>query len=101
MPIRPSKLMLLMTVPTLGLILALALCGNRAARADHPNMFSAQEWAVVKTLSALPEKPPLDWTNAFADDPLAAQLGQELFFEPAIAGPLLVGADKAFDLSGN
>src|SRR6185436_6090391 len=33
--------------------------------------------------------PPPDATNAYADDPRAAALGQALFFEPRFSGPLL------------
>jgi cytochrome c peroxidase len=49
------------------------------------------EWEIIKTLSPLPETPPPDTTNAFGDDPRAARLGQMLFFEKAIAGPIITG----------
>src|SRR5689334_20160089 len=91
----------LMLCGALAMLLALAASPVLTARRSPPPLFSDAEWAVIKTLSPLPEKPPVDWTNAFADDPAAAKLGQELFFDPAIAGPLRVGTDMAQDLNGN
>jgi hypothetical protein len=38
------------------------------------------EMAQVATLSPLPELPP-DYTNRYGDDPRAAALGQQLFFD--------------------
>lgn len=60
---------------------------SREPRRDGP------EWDIIRTLSPLPETPPPDPTNAFADDPRAAKLGQMLFFEKAIAGPIITGND--------
>ena len=54
-----------------------------AAEPDHP--FSAEELAVIFSLSPPPPPPP-DPTNAVADDPAAAQLGQFLFFERRLSG---------------
>jgi len=51
------------------------------------------EWNIIRTLSPLPPVPPPDTTNAFGDDPRAARLGQMLFFEKAIAGPIITGDD--------
>jgi cytochrome c peroxidase len=55
--------------------------------------FTPEEWATIKTLSPLPEKPPPDTTNKYADDPKAAVLGQQFFFDKGFSGPLLVGDD--------
>ena len=46
--------------------------------------------AVLATLSpaSLPP-PPADRSNRFANDPAAAHLGQELFFDPSFSGPLV------------
>ena len=66
-------------------LLALPACEN-----DPP--FSAEEWDVVESLSPLPD-PPADPTNAFADDPAAALLGQRLFFEKSYSGALTIGND--------
>src|SRR3984893_13700374 len=52
--------------------------------------FSPQEWAVLKTLSPLPDL-PVDTTNKYRDSPTAALLGQELFFEPRLSGPIQTG----------
>jgi cytochrome c peroxidase len=49
-------------------------------------------WEWLEKLSPLPEVPP-DPTNAFADDPDAAELGQMLFFDPMFSGPLTVASD--------
>ena len=45
------------------------------------DLFSDSEWAVVERLSPLPNKPPPNPTNRFADNPDAAQLGQMFFFD--------------------
>jgi cytochrome c peroxidase len=50
------------------------------------------ERAKLAALSPLPAVPP-DPTNAYADDPEAARLGQMLFFDAGFSGPLLVGDD--------
>jgi len=52
------------------------------------------ERAQLARLSPLPAVPP-DPTNAYADDPRAARLGQMLFFDQGFSGPLLVGDDEA------
>jgi cytochrome c peroxidase len=52
--------------------------------------FSPQEWAILKTLSPLPDL-PVDTTNKYRDSPTAALLGQELFFEPRLSGPIQTG----------
>jgi cytochrome c peroxidase len=67
--------------------LAGVACGSQPAAA--PTVSSAQK-EVLATLSpaALPEA-PRDVSNKFADEPAAAHLGQELFFDPSFAGPLV------------
>lgn len=54
--------------------------------------FTDAERAILATLSPLGPV-PADTTNAFADDPKAAALGQRLFFDKAFSGPLAVGDD--------
>ena len=49
--------------------------------AEIPNLFSEDEWEIVRHLSPLPDAPPPNPTNRFADDPAAAQLGQMFFFD--------------------
>jgi cytochrome c peroxidase len=57
---------------------------------DEPPTFTAAQLALLATLSP-PElpPPPADVSNAFADNPAAAHLGQELFFDPSFSGRLL------------
>lgn len=50
----------------------------------QPIEFTPQERARIRQLSPLPPLPP-DETNAVADDPRAARLGQRLFFDPGFS----------------
>lgn len=52
--------------------------------------FTTAEWAKIQTHSPLPALPP-DTTNMFADNPMAATLGQRFFFDPAFSGPIIQG----------
>lgn len=75
------------------LALILGLAGGLAGCVEEPlvdGIFTEAEWALIQTLSPLPELPP-DPTNAYADDPMAAALGHRLFFDTSFAGPLAVG----------
>ncbi|MYB01883.1 c-type cytochrome [Candidatus Poribacteria bacterium] len=45
------------------------------------DMFIRDEWQILRSLSPLPDAPPPNPTNRFADDPAAAQLGQKFFFD--------------------
>jgi len=63
--------------------------------ADSPpgvDDFTAAEQALLAQLTPL-GAPPTDPTNAFADDPKAAALGQMLFFDKSISGAIVVGDD--------
>jgi cytochrome c peroxidase len=51
-------------------------------------MFTDLELADIQTLSPLPATPRPDPTNAYADDPAAAILGQMLFFDKELSGPI-------------
>lgn len=73
------------------LLFAAALCG--ACGEETIDGFTLAEWEVIAELSPLPEAPPPDSTNQYADNPMAAELGQRFFFESAYSGPLLVGDD--------
>lgn len=55
---------------------------------DPGSEFSDAEWAVIHTLSPLPE-PPLDLSNAYSGDRAAAALGRALFHERSHAGPIV------------
>lgn len=60
-------------------------------RAGEP--FSDAEWAIIDSLSPLPDL-PVDTTNKYRDSPGAALLGQKLFFEPRLAGPIQTGTPQ-------
>lgn len=70
--------------PALVLVLGAALA---AARQDPQpgHGFDARTLARIGKHAPLPPLPP-DPTNAVADDPAAAWLGQKLFFDPALSG---------------
>jgi cytochrome c peroxidase len=55
--------------------------------------FSQAEWAIIHSLSPLPEL-PVDTTNKYRDSESAALLGQKLFFEPRLSGPIQVGTPQ-------
>lgn len=48
---------------------------------ETPDLFTDSEWAVIESLSPLPDAPPPNPTNRVADNPDAAQLGQMFFFD--------------------
>lgn len=63
----------------------------QVASAEHDDDgLSAQDWQVLHTLSPLPAL-PVDTTNRYADSPAAALLGQKLFFDPRLSGPIQTG----------
>ena len=61
-----------------------------ADEADDSPGLSPQDWAVLHTLSPLPDL-PVDTTNKYRDSPAAALLGQKLFFEKRLAGSIQAG----------
>jgi cytochrome c peroxidase len=73
-------------------LLFLAVAGVVTARQSSKQSedFSPQEWVIIKSLSPLPALPD-DPTNKYRDSPAAALLGQKLFFEPRLAGPIQTG----------
>ncbi len=79
------------------LIALAAACGRDGpappqARPD-PETLTPKERAALATQSPLPAVPP-DPTNAVADDPRAAALGQMLFHDVDLAGPLLADSER-------
>jgi cytochrome c peroxidase len=64
--------------------------GDDASGEEAGVVIDPAAMALLQALSpaSLPSPPP-DVSNRFADDPAAAHLGQELFFDPAFSGPLL------------
>src|SRR5690349_19589496 len=86
--------------PCLLLVLA-AACGDDPAPLEPDaappadagaDDFTAEERAVLATMTAVPALPP-DPTNAYADNMAAARLGQMLFFDKSYSGALTVGDD--------
>ena len=73
---------------SLGIVIWAAQSSNN--RGDG---FSPQEWQVIHTLSPLPDL-PVDPTNKYRDSPAAALLGQKLFFEPRLSGPIQTGTPQ-------
>jgi cytochrome c peroxidase len=63
-------------------------CGDSSSFGRVDSFFSEVEWDVIRTLSPVPAPPPAS-TNRFADNPLAAALGQKFFFDPRFSGPLV------------
>src|SRR6478736_3986843 len=55
--------------------------------------FSSAEWEIIDALSPLPNL-PVDTTNKYRDSPAAALLGQKLFFEPRLSGPIQTGTRR-------
>jgi cytochrome c peroxidase len=55
-----------------------------SAAADESRSFSPYDWAIIQTVSPLPD--PADITNKYRDS--AAVLGQKLFFEPRLSAPI-------------
>jgi len=53
--------------------------------------FSPAEWTVIRSLSPLPAL-PVDTTSKFRDSPDSAHLGQLLFFDPRLSGPIQEGS---------
>lgn len=76
----------------LALLATVAACGSPAAP-PVPDELTVDERAALATLSPLPPL-PADPSNRFADDPRAAVLGQMLFFDEDLAGPLLVDSAR-------
>ena len=51
------------------------------------DVFTSEQFDQIKQLGPLPDLPP-DTTNKYADNPMAAAFGQQLFFEKSYAGKL-------------
>jgi cytochrome c peroxidase len=64
--------------------MALAGCALPPAAERRMDGFTPRELRIIFTLSPLPDPPP-DPTNAVADNPAAARLGQFLFFDPGLS----------------
>lgn len=71
-------------------LLVLACSGSDPEASE----LSPAELEIISELGPLPALDP-NPTNAYADDPLAASLGQKLFFEASYSGALTVADDGA------
>src|ERR1051326_8128733 len=61
-----------------------------AQATNDSDIFSPADRALIATLSPLPDL-PVDTTNKYRDSAAAALLGQKLFFEPRLSGPIQTG----------
>jgi cytochrome c peroxidase len=66
---------------------------SAAQSANDSDIFSPADRALIATLSPLPDL-PVDATNKYRDSAAAALLGQKLFFEPRLSGPIQTGTPK-------
>src|SRR6478752_10275298 len=57
------------------------------------DIFSPADRALIQTLSPLPDL-PVDATNKYRDSLAAALLGQKLFFDPRLSGPIQTGTPQ-------
>src|SRR5258708_5140685 len=73
----------------LTVVLGLILCAGFSV-IGAPDGLTREEWTIIKSLSPLPEL-PVDKTNKYRDSPAAALLGQKLFFDPRLSGPIQTG----------
>jgi cytochrome c peroxidase len=64
-----------------------------AQAALDSDIFSPADRALIETLSPLPDL-PTDSTNKYRDSADAALLGQKLFFDPRLSGPIQTGTPR-------
>lgn len=81
---------------SLAFVFALGACSSpdstHGSNADDPEpTFTNEEKAALATLRYDDAPPPADPSNFVADEPLARELGQRLFFDPSFSGTLLDG----------
>ncbi|HEV8493946.1 MAG TPA: cytochrome c peroxidase [Candidatus Angelobacter sp.] len=67
--------------------------GKHSAQAADSDIFSPADRALIAMLSPLPDL-PVDATNKYRDSAAAALLGQKLFFEPRLSGPIQTGTPQ-------
>src|SRR3954466_7942902 len=60
---------------------------------NDSEIFSPADRALIETLSPLPDL-PVDATNKYRDSATATLLGQKLFFEPRLSGPIQIGTPQ-------
>jgi cytochrome c peroxidase len=76
-----------LTAVSLALTLPSA-CSDSSSLGREDSFFSDEEFDIIRSLAAVPAPPPAA-TNRFADNPMAAVLGQKFFFDPRFSGPLV------------
>jgi len=76
--------------------LAVALPAAATTGDDPSHLLTPDEVEIALELSPLPDPPP-DPTNAWADDPAAARLGQALFFDERLSGTGTVSCATCHD----
>lgn len=69
--------------------LVVLLCAVGCGSEELTDGFTADEWAKVQTMGPMDPEGPKDTTNKYAEDPNAAKLGQQLFFDKSFSGPLI------------
>jgi len=62
---------------------------SATAASDAPPDLGPDELAALRALRYDDGPPPEDPSNRVADDPAARRLGQRLFFDPSLSGPLI------------
>jgi cytochrome c peroxidase len=67
------------------LTLLVVVVGTACTASAPSASFNEQEWALIASLE-LPDAPPADPTNPWAENDAAARLGQQLFFDRGLAG---------------
>jgi cytochrome c peroxidase len=80
----------------LGLAAVLAGCARPSPAEQRIDGFTPRELRILFTLSPLPDPPP-DPTNVVADNPVAARLGQFLFFDPGLSAGSRVSCASCHD----
>src|ERR1700760_4969663 len=83
----------LAAVTILGLCVFSQTANTADKKSDAGKAFSSEEQGTIHTLPPLPPLPS-DPTNKYADSPAAAMLGQKLFFEPRLSGPIQAGTPQ-------
>lgn len=83
------------SVLCLGLLgsVTLVLLSQPQTNSVDSSTFSTSQWAIIKSLSPLPDLPE-DRTNKYRDSQAAALLGQKLFFEPRLSGAIQTGTPQ-------
>ena len=80
-------------VPILLMSFLVLAFGQNTLQFRFGEPFSRAEWEIIDSLSPLPGL-PVDTTNKYRDSPAAALLGQKLFFEPRLSGPIQTGTAR-------